>query len=180
MAVRLEPFGPERLEAIRPWLADRDLLRFTRFPDPPPPGFLEDWVRTYQEGGRDGTREALAIVEGDVLVGIAVAPRIERDKLTAELGYVVAPEARGRGIASAALALLSDRMFAELGLLRLELMIGVGNEASKRVAARCGYTFEGVLRSLYFKQGRHEDTEIRSRLATDAAPHSPSPSPARS
>ena len=39
--------------------------------------------------------------------------------------------------------------------------------ASKRVAERCGYIREGVLRSLHVKQDVHEDTEIWSRLASD-------------
>jgi len=36
-----------------------------------------------------------------------------------------------------------------------------------RVAERCGYIREGVLRSSFVKPGRREDTEIWSRLATD-------------
>lgn len=51
--------------------------------------------------------------------------------------------------------------------MRLELWIDVVNEASKRVAERCGYVREGVLRSVYFKQGRRHDFEIWSRLPTD-------------
>ena len=62
---------------------------------------------------------------------------------------------------------LTDWAFAELGMLRLELMISVENAGSKKVAERCGYLREGVLRSLHFKQDRREDTEIWSRLATD-------------
>jgi RimJ/RimL family protein N-acetyltransferase len=46
-------------------------------------------------------------------------------------------------------------------------MISVDNPASKRVAERCGYLRDGVLRSLHFKQDLREDTEIWSRLATD-------------
>ena len=53
-------------------------------------------------------------------------------------------------------------------LSRLELLISVGNDASKRVAARCGYVREGVLRSHHFKGGVREDTEIWSRLPSDA------------
>jgi RimJ/RimL family protein N-acetyltransferase len=54
--------------------------------------------------------------------------------------------------------------------LRLELLISVGNVGSKRVAERCGYRCEGVLRSLFLKQDIRDDTEIWSRLPTDPAP----------
>jgi RimJ/RimL family protein N-acetyltransferase len=104
------------------------------------------------------------------VLGFAVAPRIEAEARTAELGYAVAPAARGRGVATQALRLLTDWALSELGALRLELLISVDNEASKRVAAGCGYVREGVLRSLYFKQGRRQDTEIWSRLPGDLAP----------
>jgi len=50
---------------------------------------------------------------------------------------------------------------------RLELRISVDNVASKRVAERCGYTRDGVLRSLYVKEGLREDTEVWSRLPGD-------------
>jgi RimJ/RimL family protein N-acetyltransferase len=70
-------------------------------------------------------------------------------------------------VASAALRALTEWAFSELGAERLELLIATGNDASKRVAERCGYVREGVLRSAYFKQDLREDTEIWSRLPTD-------------
>ena len=96
-----------------------------------------------------------------------MAPKIDRETRTAELGYVVAPEARGRGVATGALSRLTAWAFDELQMFRLELLISVDNVASKTVAERCGYVREGVLRSAHFKQGLREDTEIWSRLATD-------------
>ncbi len=165
----LEPLGAAHLGALDSLVADTDVRRFTRVPEQPPPGFVETWYASYEEGRRQGTREAFAIVDGDggQVLGIAVAPTIDRTTRTAELGYVVAPEARGRGVASAALRLLSQWAFSELGMERLELLISVENEGSKRVAARCGYVFEGVLRSHHFKGDLREDTEIWSRLPSD-------------
>ncbi|HKC76967.1 MAG TPA: GNAT family N-acetyltransferase [Gaiellaceae bacterium] len=167
MTIRLEPFGVEHVGGVRAMLADAELVRFTRIPDPVPPGFAQAWLERYEEGRREGTREAFAVVDdAGVFLGIALAPQIDRETATAELGYVVAPEARGRGVATEALRQLTAWAF-ELGMQRLELMIGVENEASKKVAERCGYRRDGVLRSAYFKQGLREDTEIWSRLPTD-------------
>jgi RimJ/RimL family protein N-acetyltransferase len=150
-------------------LDDPDLLRFTRVPEPVPDGFAASWLARYQEGRADGTREAFAIVdEADGrFLGLALAPSIDRETATLELGYVVAPAARGRGVATAALRLLTDWAFEEAGAVRIELLISVENAASKHVAERCGYRREGVLRSAYVKHGRREDTELWSRLATD-------------
>jgi RimJ/RimL family protein N-acetyltransferase len=149
-------------------LSDRDTVRFTRIPEPVPVGFARTWLERYEEGRADGSREAFAIVDfGGGFLGLAVAPEVDRETRTAELGYIVAPRARGRGVATAALGRLTEWALSELGMLRLELLIGVDNVASKKVAERCGYALEGVLRSLYFKQGRREDTELWSRLSGD-------------
>ncbi|HJU36984.1 MAG TPA: GNAT family N-acetyltransferase [Gaiellaceae bacterium] len=168
MTVRLEPFGERHIGALEDMLDDPELLRFTRLPEPVPPGFAQTWLAGYEEGRTDGSRDAFAIVDADgVFLGLALAPRIEHDARTAELGYVVAPAARGRGVATEALRQLTEWAFSEQGMLRLELLISVENAASKRVAEHCGYVREGVLRSLHVKEGVREDTEIWSRLATD-------------
>ena len=163
----LEPLGEQHLDAIGELVRDPDVLRFTRVPEPPPTGFAAQWLARYEEGRRDGTREGFAIVDGDGFAGLALAPAIDREARQAELGYVVAPRARGRGIATWALGALTRWGFDELDLIRLELLISVENEASKKVAERCSYAREGVLRSLHIKQGVREDTEIWSRLASD-------------
>ena len=133
--VVLEPLSAAHFVALEALVTDADVLRFTRVPDPPPPGFVETWFGGYEEGRRQGTREAFAIVErdGGRFIGIAVAPEIDLAARTAELGYVVAPEARGRGVATDALRLLTEWAFSELGMQRLELLIAVENEGSKRV-----------------------------------------------
>jgi RimJ/RimL family protein N-acetyltransferase len=168
--VSLAPLGAAHIAEVEALTTDPDVLRFTRVPDPPPPRFVQAWLAGYENGRKEGTREGFAIVgePGGEFLGIAVAPQIDRMERTAELGYVVAPAARGRGVASEALGLLTDWAFA-LGMERLELLISVENEASKRVAARCGYVREGVLRSHYVKGDLREDTELWSRLPSDAA-----------
>jgi RimJ/RimL family protein N-acetyltransferase len=170
--VRLEPFGEEHLEALAGMLDDPAIQRFTRVPVPPPPGFERTWFEGYEQGRRDGTREVFAIVdttEGSYL-GFAVAPSINRTTRTAELGYVVAPPARGRGVATEALRQLTRWALDTLDPIRLELFISVENEASKRVATKCGYVYEGTLRMSYFKQDIWEDGEVWSRIATDPEP----------
>ena len=169
MDVRLEQLSEEHLDGIDALTLDPAVLRFTRIPDPPPDGFARTWLARYEQGRVDGSREAFAIVDGaGGFLGVALAPHIDRTGGELELGYVVAPAARGRGIASEALRLLTQWAFAELGARRIVLYISVENEASQRVAARCGYVREGVLRSLYIKPGVREDTELWSRLSTDS------------
>jgi RimJ/RimL family protein N-acetyltransferase len=167
--VELELFDQSHLADFAALLADPDVVRFTRLPVSPPPDYAETWFAAYEAGRRDGIREAFAIVEAETreFVGIGVAPKIDPEALTLELGYIVAPAWRGRGIATQALGLLTRWGFEEAGALRSELYISLANEGSKIVAARCGYVRDGILRSAYFKDGAREDTEIWSRLPSD-------------
>jgi RimJ/RimL family protein N-acetyltransferase len=150
-------------------LDDDEVRRFTRLPVPMPDDFPEQWLERYEEGRRDGTREIFAIVDADEgrFLGVALAANIDRDAATVELGYVVDRRARGRGVAREALAALTQWAFDELHVERIELMISAENEPSKRVAARCGYVYEGTLRSNHLKAGIREDAELWSKLPSD-------------
>ena len=168
--IRLEPLSAAHLEPVEAMLADQDVQRFTRIPVRVPNDFAASWIERYEQGRLDGTRRGFAIVDGDgEFLGVALAVRIESEARSVELGYIVAPDARGRGVATEALQQLTGWALSELGVLRIELWISVANEGSKRVAERCGYVREGVLRSVWFKDDLRDDFEIWSRLPSDAA-----------
>jgi RimJ/RimL family protein N-acetyltransferase len=168
MPVELKPLGPEHVEDLDAIALDPLTQRFTYVPSPPPPGFGRSWLDRYEQGRRDGSREAFAIVDADdgAFLGIALAVRIDTEARETELGYIVAAEARGRGAATEGVRLLTDWALAQ-GMQRIELRIDAENEASQRVAERCGYVREGALRSVYFKDGRRTDVIVYSRLPTD-------------
>jgi RimJ/RimL family protein N-acetyltransferase len=166
--LRLVPLAEEHLDAVGALLDDDDTLRFTRVPVPVPDDFPRTWLDAYEAGRRDGTRAAFAAIDADgEFVGLALAPDIDREGSEVELGYVVSPAARGRGVATRMLELLTRWAFDELGVLRIALIIDAANPASERVASRCGYTREGVMRSTHLKNGIRIDAGIWSRLASD-------------
>ena len=150
-------------------VADPSVRRYTRVPDPLPDDFERTWADRYRRGRAEGSAMNFAIEDASdgAFLGVAVAPHLDHDERTAELGYVLGAEARGRGVATEALRQLTAWAFDEQDMIRLQLLISGSNDASKRVAQRCGYRFEGVLRGLYVKQGVREDTESWSRLVTD-------------
>src|SRR5262249_13373633 len=93
-ALRLEPFSERHLPQLDAMMQDEALLRFTRVPVPPPPGFARAWLARYEQARAAGTGEAFAVVDGgDTLVGLALAPQIDAEEATMELGYLVAPQA---------------------------------------------------------------------------------------
>jgi RimJ/RimL family protein N-acetyltransferase len=168
MAVSLRPLAAEHLDDVTALFDDADVLRFTRLPVPPPAGYARTWLERYEAGRLDGTREAFAALDDDGrFVGLALAVDIDREGREVELGYITAPAARGRGIARAMLDELTRWAFDELGALRVTLIIDVENRASSRVAERCGYVLDGVMRSSYLKDDVRVDAGLWSRLPTD-------------
>jgi RimJ/RimL family protein N-acetyltransferase len=134
-AIRLEPFAAPHVPAVAELVRDPETLRFTLVPDPPPDGFAGRWLERYEAGRADGTREAWAILDDDgSFLGLCMAPVIDREAATVELGYVVAPRARGRGVATEALRLLTDWALHEVGAERIELRISTSNTGSQMVA----------------------------------------------
>jgi len=88
----------------------------------------------------------------------------------AELGCAVVPEARGRGIASQSLAVLSDWALRELSLRRLQVAVDARNTAALKLAQNAGYRREGLLRSLWEVDGERMDAVMFSRLPGDPVP----------
>ena len=152
------------------WILEPDdsTAAFTYIPTHPDDAFLERWLGRYEEGWHTGERAGFAVEDGDLL-GFAAFVHLDVELKQGEIGYVIAPAGRGRGLARRAVGLLTEWGFEGLGLERIELRIDPRNVASQKVAERCGYAHEGTLRSVAFKEGLRSDVGIWSRLRSDPA-----------
>ena len=120
-------------------------------------------------GWREGTSSAFAIAgaaDGSVLGSIGMRHLTDVDDETSEIGYWVAREARGRGVATRALRLVCRWAQDELGIPRLQLRADELNEPSQRVAENVGFVREGVMRSCRYNahDGRRVDFVLYSLL----------------
>lgn len=70
----------------------------------------------------------------------------------------------GHGYTTDAVRLLVGYLFGLKRVNRLQLNIHPDNAASRRVAEKCGFTFEGVMRGAWFHGGTYRDLEIWSLL----------------
>lgn len=90
-----------------------------------------------------------------------------------EVGIWLSQPARGRGLASASLALVLDWVFDSLELERVEMTTIPDNKQLPRLAARLGFVHEGVLRARNLERGRRVDIIfyglLRSEWAAQAA-----------
>jgi RimJ/RimL family protein N-acetyltransferase len=163
---------------LRPWreadvpgmvaaFSDPVMQRFSWRTAPYTETDARDYLAEQEEARLRGDELNFALAgpqDQDVVLGAVSLHEVRLDQGCAAVGYWLAPEARGRGAATQAVRLLAQWAFAELGLARLELTCGPDNEASQRVAGRCGFSREGLLRSQVPFQGARRDSVIYSLL----------------
>ena len=134
-----------------------------------PRPYRREHALAFVRGEIEGVGEHQYAIEVDGRVAGAIGMSVNRNR-TGHIGYWCAPEARGRGVVTRALRLLSRYGLDELGLQRLELMTDPDNHASQRVAEKAGYRREAVLRShLDHPDGRRRDSVMFSLLPGELA-----------
>jgi RimJ/RimL family protein N-acetyltransferase len=95
---------------------------------------------------------------------------------SAEIGYGVRSDERGRGYATEALVGLSRWMLTEGGIQRAWLTANVDNVASVRVAEKAGFRREGTLRRAAMEEDGLHDQAIFSLLDDEIREDQPLPS----
>jgi RimJ/RimL family protein N-acetyltransferase len=106
---------------------------------------LAEFRNGWEQEKRFGPALIIATAGTDEMIGV-IFLRV-REHESVELTYGVAPGFRNRGVATAAAVLVSGWCLEELGASRVELRIGQSNLASQRVAAKAGFSREGIVRS---------------------------------
>jgi len=88
-----------------------------------------------------------------------------------ELSYqLYADMFAGRGFVTEAVQLLVDYLFGTKKEHRIHLVIVPENDASRRIAEKCGFVLEGTARGALFNDGRNQDVLLYSLLRTDPRP----------
>lgn len=159
---------PRIVQACR----DPLVARFTTVPANYQPSHTLEWMHRGLAGLAAGTDVHTVIADatsGDVLGTISLH-EINRATSRAVAGYLTAPWARGRGVASRALRLICRFAFEELRLARVEVTIEPQNTASRATAEAVGFREEGLLRSYMPIAGARRDMLMYSLLPVDLTP----------
>ncbi|GIM92248.1 GNAT family N-acetyltransferase [Paractinoplanes toevensis] len=142
---------------------------------PRQPGSAENvlaWFARYRQDWADEQGGHWAITRGPQVLGRIAMRGFNLDDGLAGCAYWVLPEARGAGVAPAALRMLSEWGFGVAGFHRLHLAHSTRNPASCRVATKAGFVLEGTMRSeAVHADGRH-DMHLHARIRTDQADRS--------
>ncbi len=163
---------------LRPWRPDDAGAVFTAAQDPAmheflplPTPYRRDDAATFvadDQGRGAGSGLGCAITDSTTgeLLGSASLRLPRSSDHCAEIGYWVAPTARGRGVAGRATRLLAEWGLRN-GLPRVQLFCAVTNLASARTAMAAGFRFEGVSRKLVSPHRGYVDGAVFARIASD-------------
>jgi [ribosomal protein S5]-alanine N-acetyltransferase len=147
-------------EALSANANDRDVWRNLRdrFPHPYDLGDAAWWI------ANSGTTHFGIEVDGAIVGCIGFDRDDDVFFRGAEIGYWLGKKHWGRGIATAALAQLTDQVFATTDIVRLYAGVFAWNPASARVLEKSGYVLEGRKKSAVFKDGQLIDELLYARV----------------
>lgn len=157
-------------DAITAACQDPEIPRWTTVPHPYSRENAQDFIALVAKWWADDEEATWAIRhDDDELAGMIGLHRITANPAGghAEIGFWVAPQARGRGYVSEASRAVIDWGFAELGLARIEWRALAGNMPSARTARSLGFQFEGLLRQGHASPRGRADAWVAGLLATE-------------
>ncbi|WP_374355864.1 GNAT family N-acetyltransferase [Chitinimonas sp.] len=128
-------------------------------------------ARFAEDGFSSEDHERLLICdESGSVIGDVVHFKAKRYSDTREVGWsIFDPAKRGQGYASEAVNALIDYLFRALPINRVECNTAPDNLPSLRMAEKCGFVREGVLRGYMFANGAYIDSVVLSVLRSEWA-----------
>jgi ribosomal-protein-serine acetyltransferase len=136
--------------------------------EPPTPdgtrSFLDESGRAWIEGAELPVAIATPAEEGWQLVGTA-GLRINQYTQAGDAWYWIDAAFEGRGLVSRAMTILLDQAFGPLGLARVTIHTEAANQRSRALAARLGFTEEGLHRQAIVIRDQRRDEVVYGLLA---------------
>ncbi len=168
----MRPWSPEDADSIHQACQDPEIIRWTTVPYPytqdHAASFADFSAATWQE--QAGALFAVVDETTDAVLASCGLVDVDESDGTVEVGYWVAPWARGRGVATAATKAVTKWAIEELGAQRVSLEAASANIGSQQVALNAGFSREGVQRSKAARFGERRDMVLFSLLPGDGTP----------
>ena len=149
----------ESLKELKPWMSwatDEYNERTAR-----------EYITIARARWEEHTFYGFAITRADDFLGTCTLSSIHPSYHFCNLGYWVRTSCHGQGVAGRAAKLAARFGFEHLGLIRVEIVIGIGNQASLRVAEKIGAHYEGVLLNRMVVGKSVYDAHMYSLLPSD-------------
>jgi len=155
----LRQIQPEDAEALFATFSDEEAMRF--YGHEPHQSLDETRQSIEQMQARYARREAIrwgiTLKGRDRVIGSCSFHHFDTGFHRAETGYELNRAFWGQGLMTEAMSAVLTYGFDLLGLHRIEAIIDIANEPSKKLLLRLGFTYEGNLRQRYAFRDHFED-----------------------
>ena len=170
----LRPMRPTDSEDIFRAVQDPEIPKFTTVPSDYPIELAIDFATTRNVASHLNKTELVFVIEDSALdssrdsdssrnsdssanldskhpysngfAGVISLHTIDIPNHRAEIGYWMAKEARGKGIGTRAASMITEFGLMTMGFNRIDGIVDVRNEASKKLLLNAGYEYEGVMK----------------------------------
>jgi len=119
------------------------------------------WVKT---GSKESGLNKAIDLAGECIGAVGVRFGQFECQYSAEIGYWIAEEYWGKGIATEAVSKMTDSVFDDKNIVRLFAPVFSRNKASMRVLEKCSYALEAVQKKAVFKNDEFMDEHIFVRF----------------
>lgn len=167
--ITLRVWSLDDVSEVHRMVQDPEIPRFMAIPANQTIEGTADWIGSRAAATASGDDYSFAVEDAatGALLGAIGVERSKDDAGIGEIGYWVAAEARGQGVAQRSVRLVSGWAFEAMALQRLEITAHPHNSASRRVAEACGFEFEGIVRAWREHHGVRVDLAMYSLLRQD-------------
>ncbi len=163
----LRPWRRTDATAVLAACQDPEIARWVAIPQPYLPADADAFIEGALAMWRDGSGAAFAIVEAETDRLLGAITRFGPEGHQATLGCWLVAWARGRGVGTRAIRVVTEWTFATTAVFRIDCFIMIGNEPSERMVERAGFQREGVLRAWDMHHDVPVDCVVYSRLRSD-------------
>jgi diamine N-acetyltransferase len=160
--ISLRAFEKTDIPSFHSWMNNEESLELIgRVPQS-----LEQVEKLVEELQKEGL---LLAIQSDTneLLGEVHLCKMEQEHGRAEIGILLAPEARGQGIGKIAMSLMLDIAFDQLRLHRVYLTTRGMNARAQALYQKIAFTVEGRLREHAYVGGKYHDTILMGILASE-------------
>ena len=129
----------------------------------PHPYSREDAVWWINTGSKNGISRIVEL-DGEFVGAVGAEAGVGEKRKQFQIGYWLGEPYWGRGIATEALRVFAEYLFANYDVARLEAWVYSSNPASMRVLQKANFIEEAVLKKALYKNGEFYNEHVFSRL----------------
>ncbi|MFP4403272.1 MAG: GNAT family N-acetyltransferase [Candidatus Woesearchaeota archaeon] len=124
----------------------------------------KEWLRKNATKRKNNFEYNYTILYNNKIVGGCGIKINQHRKYIGEIGYFLDEKYWNKGIVTKAVLELEKIAFNKLKLIRIEIIMTKKNKPSEKVAIKCSYKKEGIIRKVVELNNKYEDCYLYSKV----------------